>query len=176
MKKQLLLLFLIISSGMFYYSCTYKNASIPDLEQYTIDTVITAEDTAGFIYGRLYLNGSELGSLFEVYTVDNYNNYDSILSISTVYKNVRVLFYLNDTSLGVYNATTNLNAPKTCLVLLDANVTNLIDQPVVLNVGNVTLNSFDTLTKVYRGSISVSNVGVAKTYDIRGNFALKMRN
>lgn len=176
MKKQLLLLFLIISSSMFYYSCTYKNASIPDLEQYTIDTVITAEDTAGFIYGSLYLNGSELGSLFEVYTVDNYNNNDSILSISTAYKNLRLAIYLNDTSLGVYNASVNLNTPKTCLVLLDANATNLIDQLVILNVGNVTLNSFDTLTKVYRGSISVSNVGVAKTYDIRGNFALKMRN
>lgn len=159
-----------------YYSCMYKNNDIPELEKITIDTILTSDDTSGFIYGRIYYNGAELGSIFEVYTTDLYNNSDSIFSLSTSYKNQRLFIYMNDTSMGVYNASINITIPKTCLVLFDANVSNLIDPLVALNVGNITLNSFDTLNKIYRGSINVSNVGAAKTYDIRGALAFKMRN
>lgn len=175
MKKALnLLLVFIISSIVF--SCIYKNSSIPDLEKITIDTIMTTEDTSGFIYGRIYYDGAELGSIFQVFTTDFFANNDSILSVTTAYKNQRLFIYMNDTSLGVYNASTNISLPKTCLVLFDANATNLIDPLVALNVGNITLSSYDTTLRVYRGTINVANVGAAKTYDIRGSLAFKMRN
>jgi hypothetical protein len=176
MKKQVLLLFSIISISVFYSACSYKNTTIPNLEVYTIDTLITAEDTAGFIYGNIYEDGSERGTLFEVYTIDIYNNGDSIFSITTVNKNRKLFIYLNDTMLGTYPAATNINTAKTCLVFLDAAVTTISDPLINLKTGNITLNSFDTLTKVYRGTIDVSNVGATKTYEVKGNLAFKMRN
>lgn len=174
--KNIIYIFILLLFFTTLHSCMYKNTDIPELEKITIDTILTDEDTSGFIYGKIYYDGASLGSVFQVFTIDNYNNSDSILSITTAHRNHRLFMYLNDTTLGVYNASTNLNLPKTCLILFDANATNVFDQLITLNVGNITLNSFDPLTKIYRGSINVVNSGGPKTYDIRGTLAFKMRN
>ncbi|HMZ68440.1 MAG TPA: hypothetical protein PLV71_03885 [Chitinophagales bacterium] len=156
-------------------SCTYENMPIPDIEQYTIDTVMTPTDTSGYIYGRIYENKSEQGRIFEAYTATSYLNGDTILSISTTYKNQKLYILFNSNQLGKYTASPDVSNPMSCFILFDSNVSNLTDLLVNLRVGEIKLNSFDSVNNIFRGKINVSNIGFGtNTYDIRGDILLKI--
>ena len=178
MRKQVLPIFIISILISFFAisACSYKNTPIPDIEKYTIDTVITDADTSGFIYGKIYENQAENGRIFEAYTSDIYTNGDTILSISNTYKNQKLFILLNASQLGNYTSAPNVSTPMSCFVLFDSNVSNLTDMLVNLRVGEIKIHSFDSINKIYRGTINVSNIGFgSKTYDIRGVFAFKIR-
>lgn len=73
MQKHFLPILFITFLISFFSLCLLvpTEYAYPDIEQYTIDTLMTPTDTAGYIYGRIYENQSEQGRIFEAYAANN---------------------------------------------------------------------------------------------------------
>lgn len=78
-----------------------------------------------------------------------YLNGDTILSISTTYKNQKLYILFNSNQLGKYTAWPDVSNPMSCFILFDSNVTNLTDLLVNLRVGEIKLNSFDSVNNIF---------------------------
>ena len=182
MHKYLIPVTFILCSVVIFFtnSCTYKNQIIPDLEHNIIDTVITESDTSGYIFGKLYKNGAEEGTLFQAYTVDIYSNADTILSISNAYNNQKFLILLSSNSIGSYTAVSlaNINDPtieKKCLIYFDVIANSNSDLLINMDTGDITIESFNSSLNLLRGTMKFRNSIGGTKYEFRGDFAFKIR-
>jgi hypothetical protein len=169
-------------------SCSYKNSVIPDIvppviidTTFTIDTIMTADDTLGFIYGRFYENQDSIGIPFNTYTKDEFfgTGTNIITSTSVSFYNKQIIFGFNGSTAGIYNAIEPLAIlqnllnlpPQSCLILFDPNLS--APGTEALTVGQMELFSFDSATGIYRGRLKARNP--ADTYRVEATFALKLR-